>query len=221
VISILLMCAINISLIYGNKGPSKYTLMNPDVDQVAEWMGKYTSDGSRMLFVGSAVHQDGGVCVNPFPMLVRREMMFSDQFNYPVEPVQGNEKSLFDYINLFNVSFVIACHDQWKTFLLLNNEHYKVVKSFPGIPTRTIFRVNRDMNQFVKGGGKVKGGINELAVVLDDPLEEAVLRYVWQDGLTAKEPVEIYPFDAGKDVKFIGVKPHGKSSFRIKYKKLL
>ena len=195
--------------------------MNPDVDQVAEWMGKYTSDGSRMLFVGSAVHQDGGVCVNPFPMLVRREMMFSDQFNYPVEPVQGNEKSLFDYINLFNVSFVIACHDQWKTFLLLNNEHYKVVKSFPGIPTRTIFRVNRDMNQFVKGGGKVKGGINELAVVLDDPLEEAVLRYVWQDGLTAKEPVEIYPFDAGKDVKFIGVKPHGKSSFRIKYKKLL
>ena len=84
---------------------------------------------------------------------------------------------------------------------------------------KSIFRIKREQTFFVKGSGRVDAAINELTVTLDHPVEEAVLRYNWTDGLSAEAPVEIYPCDMGQDVRFIGIRPHGCSAFRIRYTK--
>ncbi len=221
VITFLLICAVNAVDIYGGRGPAKYSFMNPDVEQVSEWLRKNTSDSSRILIAASPLNEKGKKNSIPFHALANREIMFSDELDYPVEPVPGNEEELMDFMGLYDVSFAVACQGKWKDFLSQDHGHYELVKSFSGEAGFSVFKVRQETGRFVKGGGRVRPGINELVVVLDDPMEESILRYVWQDGLTANPPVEIYPFDTGKDVMFIGVKPHGKSSFKIRYRKLL
>jgi len=229
-LSILVLGGFNSTRIYGNKGPAKYVTMSPFVEQFTDWLRKNTPEKGRVLLAGCATNEYWQGRVAFLPVMADREMMAIDHFNssrsaaghdYPVSPVDGNEGKLSDFINLYNINYVITCDDDWRKFLSQDRSGYEEIKTFGDSPDKTVFKVNRKPDQFVSGSGRVKAGINELVVTVDNPLEEAVLRYNWEDGLTVEAPAMIKPFDMGGNVRFIAVNPHGKSTIMISYKKLL
>lgn len=230
VLSILLLSGLNSMHVYGNKGPARYVTMSAGMSQLVDWTRKNGPENGRVLFVGSTAYEYGKGHIACLPILTGREMIAQDCFNVSTNaadgdflrvPDSGKENELFDFAGLYNVNWIVTCDEPWKKFLGQHPDQYESLKSFGEKLEKTIFRVRQKANQFVMGSGVVKAGVNELLVKLDNPLEEAVLRYNWEDGLEAEAPIEIYPFDAGKNTRFIAVNPHGKSAFRISFKKLL
>ncbi len=71
---------------------------------------------------------------------------------------------------------------------------------------------------FFKGAGTVKAGFNIIQIYVDDYKDDVVIKYNWLDGIKTQAPVEIYPFDAGYDIKFIGIRPHGQGDIVVRYK---
>jgi len=221
IIVLLLLSGLNSADIYANKGPASYATMSTDTRQLVEWIGRNTGENERILFVDGnpAAGYDMGnnACI---PILTGREVVDANRFQLtlPEEAAKqaGNEADdIFSFMDLYNVSYVVTSREQWKDFFAQHREQYQEVKSFAGLERKNVFKVNRKPDQFIKGSGSVKASIDELVVRLDNPMEEAVLRYNWVEGMHAQLPAEIHPFLVDKDVRFIAVNPHGKSMFVI------
>jgi hypothetical protein len=224
-LSILLACGLNVTDIYGNKGPAACVTMGPDMQELVDWVRKSTPEDGRVLFAGPTANKYGSGRVSCLPVYTGRELMALDDFqgdgvdgDRPLAPLKDKEKEVLGFMDLHNVGWIVTCHDGWKEFLGGQPDQYEIVRLFGD---KSVFRVKRMMDQFLKGKGGVKARINELVVAVDNPLEDVVLKYNWVDGLFVEAPSEIRPFEAGKDTRLIAVSPHGKKTIRVKFRKLL
>ncbi|MDD4870161.1 MAG: hypothetical protein PHR77_06340 [Kiritimatiellae bacterium] len=230
VIALLLLSGLNSARFYGNKWMGPYVTMSPEMEEITTWLKSNVSQNERVLFAGMTVHSFGRGHVAYLPVLTGREMMACDYFHfstkkveydYPPKAFRSDDRHVMDFMNLYNVGYILTYHDTWKKFFRKYPVEYEEIKSFGEKKKRTVFKVKRTPNQFLKGSGSVRAGINELHVKVDNPFEEAVLRYNWVDGLSADAPVEIKPVEVDKDIRFIVVNPHGKAEFKVLYRKWL
>jgi len=221
ILVMLLLGGLNTSSVYANKGQASYSTMSHDIPQLVEWVGKNTHENERILFAGGNMADECGMgkaaCL---PLLTGREIVDADYFHLSLPEAaatDGGDQSngISGFMDLYNVSYVLTSSEQWRDYLARHPQQYEELKSFAGPEGRTMFRVIRKPDQFVTGSGSIKAGIDELAVRLDNPMEEAVLRYNWEDEMYSEAPVEVRPFAAGRDVRFIAVNPHGKTAFTI------
>jgi len=230
ILVLLLLSGLNSARLYGNKGLGPYVTMNPEMNEIVSWIKNDAPENSRVLFAGMTVHGYGRGHIAYLPVLTGREMMACDyyhfspsrvEYDYPPRFFRENEEKMSEFMNLYNVGCILTYHDTWKDFFRKHPDQYEEIKSFGDKKKRTVFKVKREPNQFFKGSGTVKAGINELKVKVSNPFEEVVIKYNWVEGLCSEAPVEIKPFEVGKDVRFILVNPHGKAEFRILYRKWL
>ena len=203
-----------------------YATVQPYTLELAEWIKSNTEKNCRVLFAGRTVHGVGGGHVAYLPVLAEREMMACDYYHFSPKMVeydyppkkwrkQGAEKT-FEFINLYNVGYVVTYHDHWKNWLRNHQDQYDEVRSFMQTTLElTVFRVKRDYSFFLKGNGSVESSPNSINVTGSE--DEIVLKYNWSDGLDADKGVELFPYDAGDGVTLIGARTNGTKNFSIRY----
>jgi len=226
--ALLLLGGWNVARVYGNENVrTRYLTITHRMEEIVKWIRKNTPRDGRILFAGSAVHGYGGGHLAYLPRLTQREMVSCDYYAFPPDtteydmPPQRFRKTpqdMFEYMDLYNVTHIVTFHDKWKKTFRENADHYREMDSFRDI---TVFKVLRDSSMMRGGSGRVKASFNVLDVSLDGKCEDIVLRYNWVDGMSASEPVEIYPFNAKHGVQLIGVRPNGVQRFQLRYRRWL
>lgn len=211
-------------LLGGHMGTKSYANRTEvDFQTMPEYMGdligllkREVPEGARVLIAGRAVHGYGGAKVAALPLHIGREMMACDyygfspslvEYQYPPRRIlrQGPD-AVFEFITLHNVSHVMTYHQAWKEALDRHPEYYTRLHDFDHI---SVYRVRHPLSDLLKGNGRVDAGFNRIGVELDAPAEEVVVRYNWDPGWSAEPPAELFPYEAGYDIRFIGIRPHG------------
>ena len=231
-ISLLVLGGWNVAQIYANRGRANYTVLSPCFRDFVEWIRKHTPQDGRVLFAGRTSHLYGRGHTAYLAHLTGREMMACDYYEFPLGTIERNypplqfrkpESGLFDFMNLYNVVHVVTYKDKWKSAFRRHPDQFEEVWSFdvPEDVTVSIFRVIRESTMFLKGSGEVGADFNRLAIRLDEPSSDVVLKYNWSDRLSAPDPVELYRWDAGRDVSLIGIRANGKAEFDISFRSAL
>jgi len=226
--ALLLLGGWNVARVYGNENlRTRYLTMTDRLQEIVEWIRENTEPGGRILFAGSTVHAYGGGHVAYLPSLTGREMVSCDYYAFPPDSTeykmppsafQNTARDVFDYMDLYNVTYTVTYHAKWKEAFRNNRECYREMASFRDM---SIFKVLRAPSMFHVGGGQVEADFNVLNVFLDNDHENVVLKYNWIEGMSAPAPVEIYPFDAKHGIKLLGIRPNGVRSFRLRYRRWL
>ena len=226
IISLLILSGYSAVKYYKDAAEADYATIQPYTLELAEWIKNNTEENSRILFAGRTVHGVGGGHVAYLPVLAEREMMACDYYHFSPKLVeydyppkkwrkQGAHKT-FEFMDLYNVGYIITYHDHWKNWLRKHQDQYEEVKSFMQVTLElTVFKVKRNYSFFLKGAGRVESSPNSLYVTGSG--DEIVLKYNWSDGLDTAKGVVLFPYDAGDGVTFIGARPNGMKSFRIRY----
>jgi hypothetical protein len=205
--------------------------ISPVMQEAASWLREMTDDGSRVLFAGKTLHGYGAGHVALLPALTGREMMAGDYYAFspklvdheypPSQWRSRGHKGIREFIDFFNVGYVVTYHDTWKKYLRRRTEYYEEMASFMQKTLEiTVFRVRRERPFFFAGRGTVRSGINRIEVRPDSP-GEVVLKYRWEEGLSAGGGVELYPVDVGEGVRFIGARFAAPRTVTIRYRGLL
>jgi len=224
--ALLILGGWNVARLYANKGAAPFSIMSPRYHEFVQWLADNTPRESRVLFAGRTVHYYGGGHIAYLPRLTGREMMADDYYAFPVGTIEYNyppvafrrpESRILEFMNLYNVSHVVMYRDEWKEALRRHPESFNEIKDFDDLGV-AVFRVASLPGIFVKGSGRIDATFNRIEVALEDADSEAVLRYNWADGLTAPPPVELFPWDAGDGISFIGVHPNGCAEFGITFR---
>ena len=225
-LALLVLGGWNTAMLYANRNPAPYSVLPPRYQDFIDWIGENAPESTRVIFAGRTVHYYGGGHIAYLPILTGREMMADDYYAFPVGTIEYNyppprfRKSagrLMDFMNLYNVSYVITYKDLWKKVFRQQPGQYEEQKDFEDLGI-ALFRVLREPAIFAKGNGTVQAGFNRIRVQLEDANAEAVIRYNWHDRLSVDAPAELFPWDAGDDIRFIGIRPNGKTDVEIKYK---
>jgi len=230
VLALLVLGAVNQARIDANHGQAKAHVLDAPQQKLIEELAAGGA-GGRVLFAGAAKQAYGDGQVAYLPVLTGREMMALDYYHfpddwtaspYPPPPFNESAESLFRFIELFNVTDIVTYDPEWIACLREEPARYTEELSihYPygavGYDA-WIFRVLRKPSFLLKGRGRVESACNRLSVTLENPTDTVVLKYHWADGLRAKAPVEVFPFDAGDGIRLIGVKPHGQATFDIRF----
>lgn len=219
----------NVTKIYANKTRAPYRCLPDSIHAFADRLRDEVPEGGRVMFAGPMVHHFGRGHVAYLPVLTGREMMAVDYYHFPVTyvnyeyPPAGFNKSVEqvqEFIRLYNVTHVVTWHDRWMAAFRGMGEACRELEGFEPVRA-SVFEMQREPAQFVRGTGRVQADFSRLEVQLDDPDAEAVLCYNWAEGLSAPDPVELFPHDAGGGVTLIGVRPRGCAEFRIRYRSWL
>jgi hypothetical protein len=219
IVALLVLTAHNVARVYGNESPARYHILGDDVRRLSAFLAEHCPPGGRVLFAGRVVHAAGRGHTAPLPLLTQREMMGCDyyafptsqvEYEYPPRPFRATPDGLLRFLDLHNVRLVITYHEKWAAAFRREPERYEPlpVLQIGNIPWHA-FRVRGDNSMFLRGEGRVAARFNRLDVELRDPSVEAVIRYNWDDRLVADGKGEIFPFDAGDGIRFIGIRPGG------------
>ena len=238
IVAILIVGAANAAMMFGNNLQAPYETLSREGRAVTALLNSGAPEGTRVLFVGPTVHGYFGGHVAFLPCLAGREMMACDyyhfsmaavEYEYPPNPWRKNPELLNRYLDLYNVSVITTLRENWKGYLRSRPQDYIEGPAFGENKELAFFRVARPANSiFLSGKGRVQAGFNRLEVDLAEPVDQAVIKYNWQTGLAADpprlgrdKPAEIFPYNAGPGIRFIGIKPNGQQKVVIRYKKWL
>lgn len=225
--SLLILGGWNCVRIYKNDSLVRYKAIPNEIKELVNWLKTNTPEDGRILFGGSTMHGYGHSHVAFMPYLVKREMLASDYFHYsprimqphfPPQEFLNNKDDTFRYMEFYNVTHIITQEEKWENLFHAMPEQYKKETTISG---KTIFSVNREPTMFLKGSGEIEKDFNQIKILAENEQEEIVIKYNWQDGLEARKPAEIFPFDTGTSIKLIGIRPNGEKDIVIRYKNWL
>lgn len=226
-ISLLILGGWNCVRIYKNDGLVRYKAIPDEIKELVNWLKQNTPVDGRILMSGLTIHGYGHAHVAFLPYLVKREMLASDYFHYspsimephfPPQEFINNKDDTLGYMELYNVTHIITQEENWEKLFQAMPEKYKREMTISG---KTIFSVNRDSNMFLKGCGEIERDFNLIKIHTENGQEEIVIKYNWQEGLEAKKPAEIFPFDTGTKITLTGIRPNGEKDIIIRYKNWL
>jgi len=223
------------------------------IDDFVDWAKSAPRDG-RIAFLGRTGEKYARAHSAYLPVWAGRPMLAGDYYAFPEElydlkmpPEPYFENGIqgwMSYLNLFNVAYVVT-FDQKHDLLLKNPQghvldplyicrlfphNFEPVFEFGTARKFYVFEVKNDNpTWFLENSGSVEADINRLRVKLDNPQQEAQLRFQWADGLRASgkaelEKVPVHVTFPGQERKtpyqFIRVIPNGESEIEIRYRKL-
>jgi hypothetical protein len=228
VISFVILCGINAVFIYGNRGRvERFRTISEETIELAGWLKEKVPEDGRVLIAGPAGHSITAGHVAYLPVLSERALMALDfyhvplkkvGYDYPPLPYRDSKEGIYRFMDLYNVTHIITSSRSWKERFGESPEWYKPVLRFGKDPEKIVYQVQiKKPSLFYSGTGKVHSDINRLIVELEKDFEEVVLKYNWVEGLDAKEPAEIRPFDLEDGLQFIAVKPNGLKTIDIRY----
>jgi hypothetical protein len=223
-ISLLMLTGWNCVRLYGNEWFVSFETIPQDTKELISWIRTNTSEKGRILLSGATLHAYGGGHANVLPYLTKREMLASDYVlfstygdapDFPPPEFRETKEKMAEYMDRYDITNVIVWDDPWKALYRKYPEQFEEAVV---IADKVVFKVKRNANIFFKGKGEVTANFNSIKVTVDNPSEECVIKYNWINGLYATPPSEIYPFDAGYGIKFIGIKPNGKKNIQIQWR---
>ncbi len=215
----------NVRQLYRNHGRAPYRTLPEAIPEFARRLRDAVPEGGRVMFAGPTVHHYGHGHVAYLPSLAGREMMAVDYYHFPptyveyLYPPRGffeTPEAILEFARLYNITHVVTYHEEWKQRLGGMGEDCLELESEEALRA-SVYQLRRTPSQFLVGAGRVKADFSRLEVQVADPGREAVLCYNWAEGLSAPEPVELYPYDAGQGVQLIGVRPNGRGEFAIRF----
>lgn len=225
VIVLLVLGGWNVSRIYANQGLEHYVVLPREVKELTAWIYSHTAPDERILFAGATVHGYGGGHIAALPILTGREMMACDyyhfprgtvEYNYPPKAFRSSPEKMGEFLRLYRVGCVITFRKNYKKFF--REEMKEFLEEKITIGDKTIFRVKEiPASMFLRGEGRLKADFNRIQINLSPDTAEAVIRYHWDDALKSRLPVELFPYDAGEGIRFIGIRPNGVRNFEIVY----
>lgn len=211
---------------YKTAANADYATIQPYTLQMTEWIKNNTEQNCRILFAGRTVHGVGGGHVAFLPVLAEREMMACDYYHFSPKLVEYNyppkqwrkhgPKKMFEFMELFNVGYIVTYHAHWKKWLRNHPEQYQEVKSFMQTTLElTVFKTQREYSFFLKGNGQVHSEPGSISVQSSG--KEIVLKYNWAEDLQSDKGVTLFPYNAGDNVQLIGARMDGVEKFKIWY----
>lgn len=233
-LALLILAAVNQVRLFSNQGTGRFRVIDDPQSELITFLTEAEPMG-RVLLAGASRQAYGDGQVAYLPVMTGKEMLALDYYYFPEEwtaspfpprPFDRDPDKLFSYMELYNVTHVVAYESQWVRRLLADERRYREVKSihFPYGPEghdARIFKVLRRPSFLLEGEGTVRSRGNRIEVALSEPRDTVVLKYNWDDGLRPEGPVEIFPFDAGEGIRLVGVRPGGRVRFAIGYHSVL
>jgi len=223
-IALLVLTGTNCMQIYRNQGVVRFWTIPDDIQELTGWIRDNTSKEGRILFAGSTIHEYGGGHAVVLPYLTDRAMLAADyvQFStsgpqdyFPPSEFRAEKEKLSQYMDLYNITHVIAWEDDWKKIFTQYPDMYKEVKK---VNEMSVYSVDRRPSYVLKGDATVSADFNVINVHTEKPSEEIVIKFNCLDGLKTGKPAELFSYNAGNGIKFIGIHPNGCKDIRISYK---
>lgn len=227
VLVLVALSGLNSARFFGNQATPRYHVTRDYMAELIDWIRAETPEDARILFAGPAVHAYGGGHVAYLPVLTGREMMACDYYafsprlvepEYPPTPFRESKERVLEFLDLYNVSYVVTYHTHWIRFFDGEPDVFSFVKAAgASIPYR-VYRVNREPQPFYRGRGAVNADLNLLDVRVEDSSQEAVIKYHWADGLSVQAPAEIFPVQVRDGIRFIGIRAGGEDRVQIRFR---
>jgi hypothetical protein len=229
-LALLVLGVVNEARIYGNRGNAQLRVLHAPHKDCIACLSALEADG-RVLFAGAARQAYGDGQVAYLPVLTGKEMIALDYFHFPDDwthkpfpppPFCEEDATLFRYMELYNVTHVVACEKDWVDRLLADRSHYLELKRFHYPYGREghdvhLFQVRRAPSFLLEGEGHVTARCNRIDVTLSEPRDTVVLKYHWSDGFSADEVVDLFSVECDEGILFIGVKTNGRTEFTLSY----
>ncbi len=216
------LTVLNVGAIFRNAGKETFWAMPSEDRWIVSWMRTHVPAEGRVFFAGPIMHEYGGGHVAWLQAATGRSMIAAHYYHFDpqvgdVNPLpksfRGSLRKNWGYFKLMGVTHVITNNEEWKG-ILDRDPRMRFEREFG--PHR-IYSTGIEPGFLFEGAGRVEPSINRIAVNLDRPEEEVVLRFLWQPGLAADPPVTLRPVLVARDLAFIGVRPGGATRFTIRY----
>lgn len=222
--ALLALGGLNVARIYANHARLEYAVLDGHVREFADWLTEHVPADGRVLFAGPTVHAYFKGHVAYLPVLTGREMMASDYYAFPPESTDyrypppeyaDTFEGLRGFLEAYNVTHVVTCHDAWRARLRDYDFYFTEVADFDYL---TVFKAARESRPLLAGRGRVEGDFNRIRVDVDGALDEGVLCYNWVDGLRPRPPAECFPYETDNGLTLIGFRPNGATNVTIRYR---
>jgi hypothetical protein len=208
--------------IYGNEAKFKVSTI-VHAQTVIDWIKTEQPQEGRVLFAGSTVHGFGGGHIAYLPVMTGREMCAVDYYHFPPEMVfyeyppaafLNSEQRIIQFMEWHDVSHVLTIRDHWKEFLNRRSDVFERLHDEDGI---SMFRMKRPVSRWLQGSGSITTAPNRIDVAVDDPAINAIIKYVWVDGLRVNAPAELFSHELDPDLHVIGIRPNGVREIHITF----
>lgn len=215
-----------------NSAGFKLWAAEPVVFEYVDWVKKNVPKSGRLAFAGlTDCFYDWGK-IAYLPILADREMMSDDYYGFPKGltgrryPPKAYLKSLethASFSELYGITHWSVSDDRQRSFFFSSTNVYEHVAQFQ-MQSSSIdifaFKQQQNPTRCLIGNADVDAKESLLQVSIsevDNGL--VVLRYNWRPGLVCLTPgVQIEPYNADENLKFIAIRPNNENKVLISYK---
>lgn len=158
--SVLFAAPFSVAGILGNRSIEQYHFAGDEVQNLADAIETFGGDG-RVMFSGFVLHDLSGGHLAPLAFRTSKPLMASSHVHdvwwyKPILPPEfrgRNLEGVLEYMDLFNVSAVLAHEPGWKHFF----DHHKSLfeRKWRGHTFSLFLRKNYQSNYFLSGSGKI------------------------------------------------------------------
>jgi hypothetical protein len=206
---------------YGDQHPLRLLHFMPsELEDLSRWLRANSTTDAR-IFLTPGVEQIATGYVAHLAVVTGRALLAQSPYNPRwgyggfLASLTPGLPELRSQLDRLNVRYVVAGPtdtEEWSA--MRGGVWLRLRASLSGV---SIYETDVAPTYLVDGGGTVSFDYNRIAVTLDAPRDEVVLKFQWQPGLYAVPPMPIEPAEIGALTPLIRVRPGTVRAFEIRY----
>ena len=208
---------------YGNRHPlsdRRLHFMPAALGDVTRWLRTHGTKEARVFLAHSLEPVATGylahlMALTGQPMLARQP--YNPRWGYGrfLTSLTADLPDLRSHLERLNVRYVVAGPDDAERWSALGQDGWlRLRASWSGV---AIYETDITPTYLIGGAGTVSFDYNRIAITLDAPQDEVVLKFQWQPGLFAVPSLPIEPAAVGALTPLIRVRPGTVRTFEIRY----